>query len=133
MILMEFDPDQPDLPVTYWYTDIYVITAIALEKLTRGGPTVTAANSLRDDLPNRELTEKISVAKGLFVKVAAPSNLLPMLSLQSPERINWQNRVILAGQELKWGPRPEMLPDVLAKRISEIPETIKQACGHDAP
>jgi hypothetical protein len=132
VILMEFDANKPECPVSYFYTDIYIITAIALGKLNRIGTTVSTANGLRDDLPNGKLAEKIGVAKGLFVPAATASNLLALLSLQCPERINWQTRVLIAGQEEKnWVPKTELLPSVAAKHIADIPNAIKQACGTD--
>lgn len=133
VILMEFDPTHPDLPVTYFYTDIYVISAIALGHLQRSKKTITAAENLRTQLPNRKLTDKISVVKKLFIKAAAPSNLLALLSLHSSDRINWQNRVILSGQRDVWGPKPDMCESILTKQIADISEKIQQACGHKQP
>lgn len=133
VILVEFDATDAQLPVAYYFTDIYVITAIALGHLDRLTTSIEAANNLRTDLPNGRLTDKIGVAKGLFVRAEGPSNLLSLLSMCSPHRVNWQNRVVLSGQNSKWGPKPEMLPDMLAERIAEIPDALKQACGRNNP
>lgn len=134
VILMEIDAEKPDLLVTYYYTDIYVITAIALGHLNRNSKTVVAAKTLRTDLPSGKLTDKIDVAKNLFIKAAAPTNLLALLSLQSPSRTNWQNRVVLSGQrDHHWGTRPELLATELNQQISEIPDKIEEACGHNDP
>lgn len=133
VILMRYDANKPDLPVTYHYTDIYVITAIALQHVPRHHTVYTAAANLRSELPNGGLTDKIGVSEGLFIQVTTPSNLLAMLSMQAPDQINWQNQVILSGQEAVWGPKPEMIPQVLAQQIAEIPASIQKACGHANP
>ena len=133
VILMRFDGSNPALPVAYEYTDIYVITAIALKHLPRHHSVYTAAKNLRGNLKDEALTDKIGVSEGLFVKVGSASNLLSLLSLQSPARINWQNRVVVSGQETEWGPKGQLLPSVLAQQIAEIPGAIQQASGHSHP
>ena len=132
VVLMEYDAATPDFPVTYFYTDIFIITAIALGHLHTHASTTQAAKDLRTGLPTGKLTEKISVAKGLFVEANSASNLLALLSLQSPERINWQHRVRLSWQK-SFGVPPELVPGLLDQQIAEIPDVMKKVCGHDDP
>lgn len=133
VVLIEYDPNNNDLPVTYYYTDIYAITAIALSHWTRKSRTIAAAKLLRESLPNQKGTDKIGIAKGLFIKLASASHLLAILGLECDERKNWQDKVILSGQRDHWGPKPDMLPSVVEKHISEISDTLEHVSGLKRP
>jgi hypothetical protein len=132
-VLMEYNAANSELPVTYWYTDIYVITAIHLGLIKRNSATTTAVKNFRKNLVRKKLTEKISISKSYMVRVEKPHNLLSMLALFNDEKNNWHNRIVTIGMEDHWGPKGKILPSELTKMKNEVPSSLKTACGHPDP
>ena len=132
-VLMEYDAAKSGLPVVYWYTDIYVITAIYLGHIKRSQATKTAAKNFRKNLVRKKRTDKISISKSFMVKVKSPHNLLSMLALFNDDKNNWQNRIVTVGAEQDWGPKGNILPTKLNQMVAELPASLQKACGHSDP
>lgn len=134
VVLIEYEPKGEALDVRYFFTDIYVITAIALELLPhRHGATVAAANTLRADLFNGPSNSKIGVAKGLFIEAAAPQHLLALIGLHSEHNNGWRHAVRALASD-KWGPKGQILPSVLEGfRNGGVLDRLKQASGQAHP
>jgi hypothetical protein len=130
VVLIDHVIDKSDsLQVSYFYTDIYIINGIALGLIPRHGNTKNAANNLRDGLQSGGSREKISVAKGLFVKVASPQHLLCILGMHSTLKYSgWQRRIRSLSSE-EWGPKGRLLENVLGEYRKEMPFVMKDITG----
>lgn len=134
VVLMEYEVKGSAIEVIYSFTDIFVISAISLGLLKRPGTTKAAADALRAKLSKKgPSTDKLGVAKGLFVRAETPAHLLAVLGLRSPHSKSWQSGVkALASEE--WGPKGRMLPEILDNfRNHEFLDSLKVACGHADP
>jgi hypothetical protein len=134
VVLIDYEPQGEAIDVRYYFTDIYVITAISLGLLPhRHGATVGAANALRADLFNGESSAEIGVAKGLFIQAETPQHLLALIGLHSEHYNGWRHCVeALASEE--WGPKGKTLPKVLEGfRNGGILDRLKQVSGQPDP
>lgn len=129
VVVIEYEiTAQETVSVSYSYTDVYVISAIALGVLKRTAATVRAAVRVREQLPTGGATEKVNLVKGLFMRCAGPSNLLALAGVMSEFAQNWQVRVrSLASEE--WGPKGGVLADQLAQYRLELPQILKSVSG----
>lgn len=134
VVLIEYEPKGEAINVRYYFTDIFVITAIALELLPhRHRATIIAANALRGDLFNGSSNSKIGVAKGLFIEAATPQHLLALIDLHSEHNNGWRHAVRALASE-QWGPKGMTLPGVLdGYRDGGVLDRLKQASGQVTP
>lgn len=132
VILIVYEVNGSEIEVKYRYTDAYIISAISLGILRRSKPTVTVANTVRQNLPKGKANQKLEIRRGLFVEAATPGHLLCLLGMESAIKRNWQNRVRALASE-KWGPKGETLPSKLAEYRSEFPAIMTEVCGHASP
>ncbi|MBN8605122.1 MAG: hypothetical protein J0M26_29265 [Planctomycetes bacterium] len=118
-----------DVEVKYYFTDIYLISAVVLGLLPRNKNTIEAAERVRNELTVGTSTEKVSVPKGLFLEVASPQHLLCMIGLRStiPES-GWQRRIRNIACET-WGPKGRILPDEILKMKADFPNILSSVTG----
>ena len=107
VVLIEYFIDAKNAICTsYLFTDIYVINAIAVELIARHGNTKKAAIALRANDAAGRAKDQISVAKGLFVRVASSQNLLCLIGMHSAlPRPAWQQRIKSLSSEAWQGNR----------------------------
>jgi hypothetical protein len=138
VVLIEYEIDANQMiTVSYSYTDVYVINAIALKFISRHGNTVNAAKNLRETIKMGKPNEKISVAKGMFLPAAGPQNLLQLIGMHSSvPHSGWQFR-IREMSRLDWWPKTkdDEENNPLTQRNDafqrELPEVMKVVCGCD--
>ena len=87
---MEYAVSDADIEIQYYYTDIYIITLIALGVRIAQGATVQAASKLRDKISVGMSNQKVAVAKGLFIPAADPKCLLALIGLHSERENSWR-------------------------------------------
>lgn len=132
VVLAAYRPNGDKLDVTYFFSDIYIVTAIALDLLpSRHGATKKAATALRGDLMNGPSREKIAMAKGLFVEAATPQHLLGLIGMHGFFHTGWVAGVrALASEE--WGIKGITLPSVLkAYRDGDVLASLRKASGQE--
>lgn len=136
VILMAWEVDSDgELNVEYWYTDLYLITAIELKILPRDDRSVNAANRIRSELPKGAPNQTMSVSKGMFVRADTPERLLELANMKTQDHANWQARVLTLSAE-KWGPKDRngfSHPDAVSEANREALSSIIKACGHSSP
>jgi len=92
VILIDIKSNQErdiEYSLEYYYTDYYIIKAIAKKLIKRNKVTVNKANQILEKLIlTKNLNTKISISKGLFVKVKNPSCLLAICGFDSKENIH---------------------------------------------
>lgn len=128
VVLIVYGVDGSNISVRYFYTDIYIVSAISLGVLRKNTPTVKVANNIRRDLPKSKANSKLVIRKGLFVEAASPGNLLCLLGLTSRLKQNWQSQVRALASE-KWGPKGEVLAAKLKEYRKDLPSIFKELCG----
>jgi hypothetical protein len=134
VVLAEYEPNQDKLNVKYFFSDIYVVTAIALDLLPeRHGATKKAATKLRDDLMNGRSLEKVAMAKGLFVEAATPQHLLGLIGMHGHFHTGWVAGVRdLASEE--WGIKGRIHSSALkAHRDGGVLASLRKASGQEYP
>jgi hypothetical protein len=134
VVLIEYEPKGEAIDVSYYFTDIFIITALSLGLLPhRHGGTVEAARALRADRFNETSNAKIGVAKGLFIEAATPQHWLALIGLHSEHSNGWRHCVrALASEE--WGPKGETLQEVLdGYRKGGALDRLKFASGQATP
>ena len=120
------------LVVEYYYSDILVITAIALGMLSRKSATIEAAKNLRANLFKGMSNDKIDVAFGLFIKAATPRHLLALIGLQHEFHGDWRN-IVLKTASGKWEAKSPVSSKEVESHIKCFTEDMRQFCGHDSP
>ncbi len=118
--------------VSYFFSDIYVVNAIALELLCRQTRTKNAAIRVREHLAKGKPNDKINLARGLFIRAASPHNLLSLMGLSRTPQKDWHNRVRTLSSE-EWGPKGEVLSHVIDGFRDDFEHVIKEVSGHEAP
>ena len=138
VVLIDFEVDtNQKINVSYFFTEVYVINAIALKFINRHGNTVNAAKNLRETIRKGEPSEKISVARGMFVPAAGPQNLLRLIGMHSSIPHGGWHFLVREMSRLEWGPKTEsdMGNNPLTQRNAEfrkeLPSVMKAVCGCD--
>ena len=87
---MEFTPLSDDVKIEYWYTDIFVISALRLNLLGRHSKSYEA---LLKNLEKGRSTEKVRVPKSLFVKVKGVRELLSLMGFTVFDKYDWRGQI----------------------------------------
>lgn len=135
VVLIEFDVDEKtnQVDVRYRFSDIYTITAIALEMLPRHPNTVEAAQHLRGDLFNGNSNDKIGVGAGLFIPAADAQHLLTLIGLHSGlHGGNWRTSVLRAASGT-WEPGSDVNEDEVQNLKKNFIDTMRIVSGINAP
>lgn len=100
VILMELDPQIKSMDIRYYYTDVFVITALYLGIVNRS-PKIrkTIFNSYYKNIMSGSSNDKMPVPKSLFVEAKSPEHLLGLMALHN--RINhcWWHHLINIGKD----------------------------------
>ncbi len=100
VILMELDPQNDSLEIRYHYTDVFVITALYLNIVSRS-PKIrstifdTFYQNIRDGVSH----EKMPVPKSLFVEAKGPEHLLGLMTLHNRINYGWWHNLINIGKD----------------------------------
>jgi hypothetical protein len=94
-LLIEIDDSSPDAPVTYYYTDYFVVTAFEMRLLREKALTPKkgrgrkresrqeTAKKFLHNLAARNASDGIRLPKPLFVRLNSPDSLLALMNLHS--------------------------------------------------
>ena len=113
IILVELSPKIDSLDVTYYYTDILVITALRL-RIVNKSPKIQekTIRSFYEKIMIGTSHDKIYVSRSFFVKAKTPDHLLGLMGLCSTSHVVWFHLIaIIEGLDL-----PE-LPICARKKI----------------
>jgi hypothetical protein len=134
VVLIEYkvQADGETLDIGYFYTEFSVIAGILLGLIPRHGATVSAARGIFDDIMKGNPSEKIGVARGLFLPAARAHNLLCLLGLDSKVAKNWQHRIYAVARE-EWGEKGLTAPSKLKEYRDSVYAVLKEVCGCDKP
>ena len=132
VILIEYTVDGLNINPTYYYTDVFIVTAISLGILSRPRPTVTVADTFRKQLPQQKTNSKIDVKKGVFVRAETPMNLLCLSGMQSTLPSNWQMKVLALANE-EWGSKGQVIESKLEEYRNGFQAQMCKICGHGSP
>ncbi len=90
IILIELSPGIDSLDVTYYYTDILVITALRL-RIVNKSPKIQEKTfcSFYRKIMSGTSHDKINVPKSFFVKAKTPDHLLGLMGLHSTAHVGW--------------------------------------------
>ncbi len=97
IILVELSPKIDSLDVTYYYTDILVITALRL-LIVNKSPKIQEKTfrSFYQEIAIGTSHDKINVRKSFFVKAKTPDHLLGLMGLHSTSRVGWSHLIAIA-------------------------------------
>lgn len=100
VILMELDPQPDSMDIRYYYTDVFVITALYLGVVNKK-PKVrkTIFVSFYENIRNGSSNEKMPVPKSLFVEAKGPEHLLALMSLHNRINHGWWHNLIDIGKD----------------------------------
>lgn len=136
VVLIEYAIDEnDDVSVSYFFTDIYVLNAIALGYIQRHGNTVNATDALRAEIQRGDSTERVSVSRRMFVQAASTQHLLRLIGLQSNVNYAGWRLKVLELSRIKWGPtNPDDFNDTPVSRRTreyqnQLPDVMNTVCG----
>jgi len=97
IVVMQYDPDAPDLSIKYLFCDAHILSAMAEGWVPRPKPRGRGRKPGSPHTAEQLLTllncgigaEHIEVPKGLFVEARGPEHLLALLEMHSPEDHQW--------------------------------------------
>ena len=97
IILVELSPGIDSLDVTYYYTDILVITALHL-RIVNKSPKIQEKTfrSFYRKIMSGTSHDKIDVRRSLFVKAKTPDHLLGLMGLHSTSHVGWFHLIAIA-------------------------------------
>ena len=100
VILMELDPQGSSMGISYYYTDIFVITALSLGIVNKK-PKIRQSvfNSFHKNIMNGTSNEKMPVPKSLFIEAKSSEHLLGLMSLHNKINHCWWHHLISFGQD----------------------------------
>ena len=100
VILMELDPQKDSMDIRYFYTDVFVITALHLGIVSRS-PKIrtTIFNSYYGNIRNGSSNDKMPVPKSLFVEAKSPEHLLGLMALHNRINYGWWHHLINNGKD----------------------------------
>ena len=122
VILIQIDDSEDACPATYYYTDIYVLTALAVgliltNRNSRARQAVKFLNRLRRGIG----TERVAVPLGAFVKLRAPSCLLAIGGFHSSEpAYSWWTNLIIAFRDNFRIDKTPLLDDAAARGVTAL-------------
>jgi len=100
VILMELEPLNNSMEIRYYYTDIFIITALYLNIVNKS-PRIRSSifdtfyQNIRDGFSN----EKMSIPKSLFVEAKGPEQLLGLMVLHNRINYGWWHHLITIGKD----------------------------------
>jgi hypothetical protein len=122
VILIEFTGHPNYLDISYFYTDIFVITALELGVVRRERKINRSVFAkFRSSLQNGKSTEKIAVPKSLFVKAKGPEHLLGLLAFHNRISYVWWQHLLKIGEDRFHRP---VLRSELPAPLAELPELV---------
>jgi len=100
IILMELDPQIDSMSIGYYYTDIFVITALNL-RLVKRKPQIPSKvfQSFYANIKDGMAHSKIPVPKSFFVKAKSPEHLLGLMGLHNRVNHVWWHHLISIGED----------------------------------
>jgi len=100
IILMELSPTDNSLEIEYFYTDIFVITALYLGIVNKN-PNVSTSTfeKFYNDIRNGASNEKIYIPRSLFVNPKSPEHLLGLMALHNRVNYGWWHHLIAIGKD----------------------------------
>jgi hypothetical protein len=92
-----------NLLLSYLYTDVYMVTAIAENIVHRHWRTRNAAMNVLNELEVGASSDVVTLTKRMFVRAASPSHLLALLDFPSDvNATNWRGLVRTYSNH-RWG------------------------------
>jgi hypothetical protein len=125
-ILMQFDTEQPDVGVKYFYTDLYVWLAFDCGVIERQhGGSRKAVDDCIKDLQCGLGDQRVGVPWALMLEAKGPDELLALGGLHSRAEFTWKDHIfIIANHERPCASRerqlPRLLPDLKRVAADEI-------------
>lgn len=100
VILMELNPLNDSMDIRYYYTDVFVITALYL-KIVNRNPKIrtTIFDSFYKNIRDGSSNEKMPVPKSLFVEAKTPEHLLGLMALHNRINHGWWHHLINVGKD----------------------------------
>lgn len=100
VILMELDPNPSSMGISYYYTDVFVVTALYL-RIVNQTPKVreTVFDSFYRNVRDGVSNEKLSLPKSLFVEAKGPEHLLGLMVLHNRINYGWWHHLINIGKD----------------------------------
>jgi len=100
VILMELDPQKDSMDIRYYYTDVFVITALFLGIVNRS-PKIrkTIFDSYYNNIRDGSSNDKMPVPKSLFVEAKSPEHLLGLMALHNRINHGWRHHLINIGKD----------------------------------
>lgn len=100
VILMELDPQNDSMAIRYYYTDVFVITALYLNIVNRN-PKIrsTIFDSFYQNIRDGVSNEKMPVPKSLFIEAKGPEHLLGLMALHNRISYGWRHNLISIGKD----------------------------------
>lgn len=100
VILMELDPKPSSMEIRYYYTDVFVVTALYLKIVTRK-PKVqkTIFDSFYRNVRDGVSDEKMPMPKSLFVEAKGPEHLLGLMVLHNRVNYGWWHHLVTIGED----------------------------------
>ena len=97
IILVELSPGSDSLDVTYYYTDILVITALH-RRIVNKSPKIQKKTfcSFYRKIMSGTSHDKINVPRSFFVKAKTPDHLLGLMGLHSKSHVGWFHLIDIA-------------------------------------
>jgi hypothetical protein len=111
VILIEIDDSSDECPVTYYYTDIFIVTALAHGLISsERGKRVDQASTLLTRLHEGGGHDRVSVPIRLFLKIRSPSTLLAIGGFHSVEEsyLWWVNLLAPLSNGFRVGETPRL-------------------------
>ena len=133
VILIEIEPAINFLHVEYYYTDIFVITALDIGIVT-SKPRIRKSvfNTFYSKIRNGVSNEKIHVPKSLFVKAKSPEHLIALKGFNSRFDHTWWYHLLTVSESRLFGkvqekpPAPlERLEEIIAQKLIELTEDLE--------
>lgn len=122
---MEISVELTEISVTYYYTDIFVITALNLEIITpRRKISPSIFTNFFGKIKDGNSDSKMRVPKSLFVKAKGPVQLLALMGLHSSDGYLWWDHLLTISEHSR---HPQNDESNLAAPIAELRKHVEQS------
>jgi hypothetical protein len=129
VILMELDPQPDSMKICYYYTDVFIITALYLGIVNRK-PKIrpTVFNSFYKNIRDGTSNEKMRIPKSLFVEAKGSEHLLGLMALHNRINHGWWHHLINIGKnhficpinDAELPASREKLKEIIANELLEL-------------
>ena len=123
-----------NLSLSYLFTDVYIVTAIAEDIVHRHGHTRNAAMNVLNELEVGSSNDEVTLTKQMFVRAASPSHLLALMGFPSDIHPTKWRGLIKTYSNHRWGDGTSLMnfPNIDEMKPS-ILDMVSEASGQAAP